>query len=61
MDKVALSIAGVVLEETTEDEIGDIPIPAVLIPLLDEDSNAIATTLPGTDGSFLFEDLTPGT
>ena len=40
---------------------GEPGIPNVVIELLDEDANVIATTITDLNGKYLFSDLTPGT
>ena len=57
------SIGGSVWEEVDlnrEFNPGDIPIPGVLVELIDTSGDVIDTARTGTDGSYLFDGLVPG-
>ena len=54
------SISGTVFEDTDDDNEGDEPLSGVVVELKD-DGNVVATTLTGSDGSYVFEDVAPGT
>ena len=55
------SISGTVTQDTDNDNEGDAPLSGVLVTLTDSSGNVVATTLSGSDGSFVFEGVPPGT
>lgn len=59
------SISGYTLQDSNGDcrftaNSGDSPLAGVTVQLLDSQGNLIATTQTGADGSYRFDDLTPG-
>lgn len=61
VDLLELStIAGTVFEDTNNDDGGDVPIEGVTVELRDTNDVVVGTTLTGADGTYLFEDVLPG-
>jgi large repetitive protein len=60
---VPSSISGVVFIDAANDgaRTGDSPIAAATVTLLRADGSTVATTVTGADGSYRFDNLTPGT
>ena len=61
------SISGTVTQDTTGNGLGDTPLEGVTVELYEDsdgdgqaDGSAIDTTTTATDGSYLFDDLSPG-
>ena len=61
VEEVQASISGTVTIDTNNDDLGEEGFEGVTIELVDEDGNVAATTqTTGTNGAYVFNDVTPG-
>ena len=60
VDVPTTEISGTVLEDIDGDGVGDEPIEGVIITLIDEDGNVVATDTTDANGDYEFEDIVPG-
>jgi hypothetical protein len=60
VDEQPGTISGTVLEDIDNDDIGDNPLAAVTIKLLDDSDSVVATTITNASGDYIFEDVAPG-
>ena len=55
------AVNGSVKEDTNDDDLGDLNIPAVTITLLDANKDVLRTTATDSSGNYKFADVDPGT
>ena len=61
VDELTASVSGIILEDTDGDGDGDEPIAGVSVKLIVVDGVVVGTTTTGTDGTFVFDGVPPGT
>jgi len=60
VDEIPGSVSGFVLEDTNNDDIGDIPIEGVIVDLVDADGNVVDTDTTDAGGFYNFDNVSSG-